>query len=62
VTAAFTPTNSDAFTSSTSATVSLMVQPIPGIPANGGPPPPPVSGIGGFSWIFGFLRLFLFGR
>jgi hypothetical protein len=62
MTAAFTPTNSDAFTSSTSATVSLMVQPIPGIPANGGPPPPPVSGIGGFSWIFGFLRLFLFGR
>jgi hypothetical protein len=60
LTAAFSPTDSVAFTSSTSAPVALTVQPIPGVPANGGPPVHPR--FPGFSWIFGFLRFFNFGR
>jgi hypothetical protein len=60
LTAAFSPTDPAAFTSSTSAPVALTVQPIPGVPANGGPPVRPR--FPGFSWIFGFLRFFNFGR
>ncbi len=63
LTAAFSPTDSTAFTSSTSAPVSLTVQPIPGVPANGGSSGNAgFSWFSGFSWIFGFLRFFHFGR